>query len=929
MRKKELRQLWEELVSMAELESPDPGITYLPAESQVLQNIHFPQVSHFDENGMVLEHSKSDVDVQQTTLRRNVVIKKIKDDSEKDFFIQESLITAALEHPHISPIHELVEDKNGQMLLVMKKVKGYSWQQLLHSEKEEIRKFLDKNTISGTETPNLKRIRFHLDVLLKVCDAIAFAHSKGIIHNDLKPANVIVGDYGEVIVKGWGSAIYKGKESAPHFRTDIHQPIGTPSYMAPELVEGNNDNINVTTDVYLLGAILCEVVTHRPPHFEDSLWQTILSAQKGQVPKLKSDSSLDDQQLHDIFSKAMAKNPQERYQSVSSFKSAIVTYFDHRESIKIAEEAKNLFSETINASSSPRKNTSDLYEGLTTVTAKYSQALDLWPRNSKAQEGEIQAHLEYAKIAIANKEFNLAEVHLNYLKTYKSKDIKKFRKKLQKKKRIQRGYAIVKRRFVLTFFFVMVLGNFFAGALYSGPNNISKYFIISLAISVLLFVFLYKLRNNKYAIGFIKKIVYILYISAIILSIYFSVRLGVFWWQVSHIEKNPFVSLTHEKSYIRKRAAKKILSKKLYLKTEKVDPNNLIKALRYNDASINEVLMKVLPNKIEQKHAVPLILEIRDDNDRASLLLDGIEWQKVSVQQQTIEGLNNILSDNKQHFLQKMAAAKTLVKIKPNSPQVVPHLILLLKGGGWNIQHVAQTLLINMGEVAVPELTKALTTLNNSKIIAILTETLVGIGKVAVPYLITALKDSSGKRSRVLKILGRIGASEAVPAIILVFKDQDPSVRKLAIHTLEEIGEVEKAVPYLILALGDRNSEVREKATKVLDDTRENILPLVSKFIQTEANEATITLSYKALNSCLWKIYFKEDKSAFTQIDLKLLSHSKNKSHLNTVAAIYAWQGNVEKAHEYATKALQETPRRVNLLLQGQSPKQVEKTMKY
>ncbi|MEX2666095.1 hypothetical protein UAMX_001364 [Candidatus Uabimicrobium amorphum] len=118
---------------------------------------------------------------------------------------------------------------------------------------------------------------------------------------------------------------------------------------------------------------------------------------------------------------------------------------------------------------------------------------------------------------------------------------------------------------------------------------------------------------------------------------------------------------------------------------------------------------------------------------------------------------------------------------------------------------------------------------------------------------------------------------------------------------------------------------MRYNAAEALGEIGEKALPSIRSLIQNKEDK----LGVEALNSYFWNyVYMKEDKKAFSQIDIELLSQLTDKSHLNTVAAIYAWQGNAKEANEYAVKTVKETPRRVKLLLEGKSPKQVEEKMK-
>ena len=106
----------------------------------------------------------------------------------------------------------------------------------------------------------------NLEILMKVADAVAFAHSRGVVHRDLKPENVMLGDFGEVLVMDWGLALSTARFRQLGSITQSGRMGGTPAYMAPEMASGPLDRIGATSDIYLSGAILYEILTGKPPH---------------------------------------------------------------------------------------------------------------------------------------------------------------------------------------------------------------------------------------------------------------------------------------------------------------------------------------------------------------------------------------------------------------------------------------------------------------------------------------------------------------------------------------------------------------------------------------------------------------------------------------------------------------------------------------
>lgn len=205
-------------------------------------------------------------------LNRSVAIKFLQDDFPTDGagarrFTEEAQITGQLQHPGIPPVHQVGTLPNGRPYLVMKLIKGRNLDHIL----------------SERTTPQVDRGRF-LAVFEQICQAVGYAHSHNIIHRDLKPANVMVGAFGEVQVMDWGLAkplLPPESEADPvesRQDTEIRSPrdrdsatrtgsfMGTPAFMSPEQAEGDISRIDTRSDVFALGAILCVILTGRPPH---------------------------------------------------------------------------------------------------------------------------------------------------------------------------------------------------------------------------------------------------------------------------------------------------------------------------------------------------------------------------------------------------------------------------------------------------------------------------------------------------------------------------------------------------------------------------------------------------------------------------------------------------------------------------------------
>ncbi|MGE0400253.1 MAG: serine/threonine-protein kinase, partial [Kofleriaceae bacterium] len=171
-------------------------------------------------------------------------------------FLREARIQARLEHPAIVPVHQMGTDDRGLPYFTMKKLAGTTLLALL------------------ARTEQLPRPRL-LRIFVEVCQAVEFAHARGVVHRDLKPANIMVGDFGEVYVLDWGLAKLMDERDAPSWVgadvdsldgvTQAGAMLGTPGYMAPEQIEDAHA-VGPAADVYALGAILYEILAGEMPH---------------------------------------------------------------------------------------------------------------------------------------------------------------------------------------------------------------------------------------------------------------------------------------------------------------------------------------------------------------------------------------------------------------------------------------------------------------------------------------------------------------------------------------------------------------------------------------------------------------------------------------------------------------------------------------
>jgi hypothetical protein len=273
----------------------------------------------------------------QAVFERTVALKRMlaatAGETEVAAFYAEAVVTARLEHPNIVPVHDLVTTPEGQLQLVMKRVEGVSWRELLQSAPHG-----KHQCVSGMGVDD------HLDILAKVCDAVSFAHERGILHRDLKPENVMVGSFGEVQLMDWGCAVAFGGAPNPASipRVEATDAVaGTPAYMAPEMAMGDGERMGPHSDVYLLGAILYELLTGARPHAGKNVYAVLHAAAVGAVkpPQERAPDRDIPGELAAIAMAALERDPKDRIATVGDFAARLKDYRAHGQANKLAAVA--------------------------------------------------------------------------------------------------------------------------------------------------------------------------------------------------------------------------------------------------------------------------------------------------------------------------------------------------------------------------------------------------------------------------------------------------------------------------------------------------------------------------------------------------------------------------------------------------------------
>jgi eukaryotic-like serine/threonine-protein kinase len=272
-------------------------------------------------------------------LGRTVAFKKIHEHVAKvpsylGRFFMEAQVTAQLQHPNIVPVYEMKVDGNNAGY-AMKLIQGKTLAGLITETKNQ----LDKRGKLGKR----HNLSARLEHFLKVCDAMHYAHRKGVIHRDLKPLNVMVGPFNEVYVMDWGIAkiisvddnvfddLTEKVDSTGDDDTGDTKPgqlLGTPAYMSPEQANGQNDIIDHRSDLFSLGLILFELVTLRRAYVADEKYKVIEKAElaKLAVPVRYPRQPSIPKQLIAIIRKATQLDPDDRYATVDALADDIRRY---------------------------------------------------------------------------------------------------------------------------------------------------------------------------------------------------------------------------------------------------------------------------------------------------------------------------------------------------------------------------------------------------------------------------------------------------------------------------------------------------------------------------------------------------------------------------------------------------------------------------
>jgi serine/threonine-protein kinase len=324
---------------------------------------------------------------RQRSLGRDVALKTTPpgaDARSEHALVAEARITGALEHPSIVPVHALGRAASGQPVLVMKRIEGVAWRDLLRAPDHPHWATL------GPEEPLVA----HVVILMQLCNALELSHRRGFVHRDVKPANVMLGSFGEVYLVDWGLAVAAGRGPSEPGRLE-----GTPAYMAPEMIAGLP--ADARTDVYLLGATLHEVLTGSAPHTGRTLTDVLLRA----YDDTDRDYGDAPPELAALCREAMRREAAARPSSARAFRDRLAAFLSHRASAAMLKRGREQLRELGRTSAPPEDRRALLEECLVTLrlalaewpeSPAASAALDDWRRAALSLEIE-EGHLAAAR----------------------------------------------------------------------------------------------------------------------------------------------------------------------------------------------------------------------------------------------------------------------------------------------------------------------------------------------------------------------------------------------------------------------------------------------------------------------------------------------------------------------------------------------------
>ena len=382
-------------------------------------------------------------EAEQLSLGRTVAIKRMRADRvdakldttprnrlRQQFFQREAKTAAHLDHPNILPVYDLGLDEERNPVIAMKLITGVPWSRLLRDDftRLSVEQFLQK----------------HLAIFIDVVQAVAFAHSRGIVHRDIKPSQVMVGDYGEVQLIDWGLALSmdpaalpdKWRPTNPQLAPNIataSSPAGTAAFMAPEQTENTAQNVGPWTDLFLLGGTLYNLLTGQTPYTGQSSRQAFAQASVGQIEPIARAAAGRPipEELAILVAELMVFDWRQRHLTAADLLHRLNEY---RSGALHRREATQLVQQVREELDHAGLDYND-YEHL---LSRLDRSLTLWASNPDVAPLEEQVHQRYAKDALKNGDFVLARLHTQELQNLGERVVLRKQIEAQEAKRARR-----------------------------------------------------------------------------------------------------------------------------------------------------------------------------------------------------------------------------------------------------------------------------------------------------------------------------------------------------------------------------------------------------------------------------------------------------------------------------------------------------------
>jgi eukaryotic-like serine/threonine-protein kinase len=320
---------------------------------------------------------------------REVAIKIARPEDAEDVarFLREARVQGQLDHPAVVPVHDVGAREDGNAFFTMKRVRGDTLASII-------------TRLGAADEETLRRFgpRKLLTAFLSACHAVEVAHARGLVHRDLKPGNIMLGDHGEVYVLDWGLAKIKGSADEPmsapssprlppDLRSDLTvagQFLGTPGYMSPEQARG--EVVDARADIFSLGATLFEVITYEPLVPRGETQEVLQSTVAGVDARASLRAPGVAPELEEVCIRATAARPADRYATVAEMREAIEHFLDGDRDLERRRTLADSFTAqaTIEASGADRPETGADHSRAAALSL-LGRALALDPSHAAAQ----------------------------------------------------------------------------------------------------------------------------------------------------------------------------------------------------------------------------------------------------------------------------------------------------------------------------------------------------------------------------------------------------------------------------------------------------------------------------------------------------------------------------------------------------------------